>query len=267
MKSNKEKSPFPRIVYFSDERNDEFSSAKITPKKIDGSYKYKRDKGVGRVICFFLYRIVATPLAFFYLKLKFRHKIVGKEKLKAVKKGQGFFVYANHTQAIADALIPSFVSFPHKAYVIVHANNVSMPVLGALTPYMGALPLPDTQSAARSFNLAVGERIEEGRAVFIYPEAHIWPYFTGIRNFSSESFYYPVKYSTPVFCFTNTYKKRRSNKRVKIVTYIDGPFYPDKDISPLEGRQVLRDRIYEAMKIRATSSDTVLVEYRKAEEA
>ncbi len=250
----------PRIVYYTDEHNDEFSTAKITPKKIDGGYKYIRDKGFfGRLAAFFLYRVIAVPLAYVYLKIKFKHKIVGKEKLEGVGAA---FIYGNHTQAIADALIPTFISRPKKAYVIVHPNNVSMPVLGRLTPYMGALPLPDGLSAARNFNAVIRELSAKKNRIFIYPEAHIWPYFTGIRSFPSDSFSYPIKLDAPVFCFTNTYQKRKRGSRVKIVTYVDGPFYKNEELSGAACREELRLRAYECMSSRSELSDAVLVEYR-----
>ncbi len=250
----------PRTVYYTDELSDEFSSAVITPRKIDGTYKYRRDKNIlGKLTSFFLYRALAMPTAYIYLKLKFRHKIVGREKLRGIG---GAFIYGNHTQAVADALIPTFISRPRSAYVIVHPNNVSMPVLGRLTPYMGALPLPDDLRAAHNFNKTVRERIAEEKRVFIYPEAHIWPYFTGIRRFKSDSFSYPVKLGVPVFCFTNTYQKRGKKSKVKMITYIDGPFYPDESLNGFECQEELRGRVFECMKARSELSDFVLVDYK-----
>lgn len=260
----KNKQTFPRTVFYTDPQNDEFSAAKITPKPIDESYKYKRDKGPGRIVCFFWYRVVALPLATLYLKLKFRHRIIGKKKISLHKK-DGVFIYGNHTQPTADALIPTFISFPRHAYVIVHPNNVSMPFLGRVTPYMGALPLPDGLDATRNFTRVIKERIDEGKPVFIYPEAHIWPYYTGIRPFGDLSFSYPVRYGTPVYSFTNVYRKRRSPKKVRLVTYVDGPFYPDPALSPKDARKKLRDEVYASMLERSALSDRVLVEYKPAQ--
>lgn len=264
--SKKEKqSKLPAIIYYRDELQDEFSTAQIEPRRIDGSYRYDRATGFSRLIRFFWYRMVAMPVAFCYLKLKFRHKIVGRKALKKAKK-QGFFIYGNHTQIIGDALIPTFVRFPHDAYVIVHPNNVSMPYLGRVTPYMGALPLPDDMEATRNFVAIIEKRIKQNKAIFIYPEAHIWPYYTGIRPFADTSFLYPVKYKTPVFCFTNTYQKRRFSKTPRIVTYVDGPFYPDESLSPRARRKQLRDAVFACMIERSHLSDCTVIEYRKTQE-
>ena len=256
------------VIYFSDEKNDEFSSAVITAKKIDSSYRYERSGVFAALTRFFWYRVVAIPTAFFYLKLWHGHKIENTEEKKALKTlgKQGCFIYGNHTQATGDALIPTFINSLRATYVIVHPNNVSMKFLGRLTPYMGAIPLPDGLSAGRNFNAVIKKRIEQKKNIFIYPEAHIWPYYTGIRNFGDESFTYPVKYGTPVFCFTNTYQKRGISKRPRIVSYIDGPFYPDTSLPPRERRQKLRDEVHAAMLNRAELSTVDWVEYRPIEE-
>ena len=100
----------------------------------------------------------------------------------------------------------------------------------------------------------------------IYPEAHIWPYYTKIRNFPDTSFAYPAKSGTPVYCFTNTYHKRRFRAQPRIVTYIDGPFYPDME-KPLKARRKeLRDKVYRCMCRRAKLSDHEQIKYIKRED-
>ena len=247
-----------RIIYYRDELNDEFSRAKIRPRAIDGSYRYVRNP----FLSFLLYRVVATPLAFLYVKCKYCQKTVGKEKWKEIG-SSGAFLYANHTQADADPLIPNIVRFPGKVFSICHPNNVSMPVFGKLMPYVGAIPLPDGMAAYRNFTACIDRRIEEKAVVCIYPEAHIWPYYTGIRPFPDTSFVYPCRKNTPVYCFTNTYVARRFRKKPRIVTYLDGPFYPDESLPAKQRASELRNRVYRTMRERALLSDTQYVQYIK----
>ncbi len=254
-----------KIIYYTDELNDEFSLAKITPKTIDGNYKYVHDSAFKKFTHFFWYRVVATPIAFLYTKIVFHHKIIGKEVLKKYK-NKGYFIYGNHTQDIADAFIPNMLNLPKDNYVIVHPNNVSMPYLGRITPSLGALPLPDDMQAYKNFIKAIERRIDEKHAIVIYPEAHIWPYYTKIRPFGDVSFSYPVKLNTPVFCFTNTYQKRRLSKKPKIVTYIDGPFFADETLSQKERKQDLRNKVYNQMCLRAKNSNVVQIQYIKKDD-
>lgn len=254
-----------KVIYYDDELNDEFSLAQITPKKIDGSYRYIHNSFFKKLTHFFWYRVVATPVAFLYTKIVFHHKTVGGDILKKYK-NKGYFIYGNHTQDIGDAFIPNMLNFPKDNYVIVHPNNVSMPFLGKITPSLGALPLPDDMTAYRNFIDAISTRIGQKHAVVIYPEAHIWPYYTGIRPFTDVSFSYPVKLDTPVFCFTNTYQKRRLSERPRIVTYVDGPFFADSSLSDRENKRRLRDAVYRCMCERAKNSNVVCIKYIKRDE-
>lgn len=254
----------PKIIYYKNELEDEFSTALITAKTIDGGYKYEGGVSffLGKL---FFYQIIAKPLALCFMKLKFGHKVVNKQLLKEAKK-EGYFLYGNHTNDIADALIPSLTTFPKDVYVIVHPNNVSMPVLGKITPFLGALPLPDDLKAAKNFNKAINHKIEKKHCVTIYPEAHIWPYYTKIRPFKDTSFSYPIKLGAKVFCFTNTYQKRRFCKTPRIVTYVDGPFTPDSTLGIKEQRADLRNQVYNAMCEAAKQSNVEMIQYIKIEE-
>lgn len=253
-----------KVIYYEDELNDEFSLAQITPRKIDANYVYVHNSPFKRFTHFFWYRIVAMPIAFLYTKIKFHHKIVNQSVIKPYSK-KGYFIYGNHTQDIGDAFMPNMINKSKDKYMIVHPNNVSMPVLGKISPSLGALPLPDDMCAYRSFIKSIEHHIEKNHAIVIYPEAHIWPFYTKIRNFPDTSFQYPIRLDTPVFCFTNTYQKRLFSKKPKIVTYVDGPFFPNKDLSLKEQRRELRDRVYKCMCQRSENSNVVFIEYIKKE--
>ena len=254
------------VIYYSDELNDEFSTAVIEPRKIDESYIYDRHGFFRAVSRFFWYRIIATPCAFLYVKLHLHQRTVGREKLKPFRK-RGIYLYGNHTQAVGDPFTPNVFCFPQRVSFIVHPNNVSMPVLGRINPSLGAIPLPDTREAYRSFNTCIQGRIEKNGAVVIYPEAHIWPYYTKIRPFPDGSFGYPCKDGTPVFCFVNTYQKRGNKKSPRMVTYIEGPFYPDMELSLKQRRKKLRDEVYETMCRLSEHSDTEVIRYIRKENA
>lgn len=261
--SKAEKRQETPTIYYENELEDEFSTAQITPKKIDGTYDY--DGGILRKIGRgFFYWLLAVPLSFLYLKIKYHHKIVNKECLKKAK-DTGFFLYGNHTNAMADAVIPAVLCWPVGAFVIVHPNNVSMPVLGRITPSLGAIPLPDDRDAMKNFQKALEKVVNRKECVAIYPEAHIWPYYTGIRNFKDSSFRYPAQYGVPVFCFTNTYQKRKHGKTPQIVTYVEGPFYPDKEASLREQKQKLHKQVITAMKDNCKHSNVELVRYIRRE--
>ena len=201
------------------------------------------------------------PIKVGYQKIKFRLKYVGKEKLKPYKK-QGYFIYGNHTQPFADTFIPSVAVYPKRNFLIVNPENVSMKGMQTLVEMLGAIPVPGNKEAMKNFLATIEEKINKNYSITIYPEAHIWPYYTKIRPFKEVSFKYPVKLDKPVFCMTNTYQKRGKNK-AKIVTYIDGPFFPDSNLPPKERQKQLRDQVYNCMVERSKNSNVEVIKYIK----
>lgn len=109
-------------------------------------------------------------------------------------------------------------------------------------------------------------RINQKKAIMIYPEAHIWPYYTKIRPFNYQSFKYPIKYNKPIFVLTNCYQKRRFFKRPKIKTFIDSPFYPNTSLNELEAAKELRNIAYNIMSDRTSKySNYEYIKYIKIE--
>ena len=128
---------------------------------------------------------------------------------------------------------------------------------------LGGVPIPTTRRGMRGFCDAVARHAEKNHCVVIYPEAHIWPYYTKIRPFKDVSFRYPVEENKPVFCFTTTYQKRKFSKLPKVTVYIDGPFFPDENLSLKDNRKKLRDLVYETMLERSKNSTYEYVHYIK----
>lgn len=251
-----------KVIYYSDELNDEFSEKKIETKKIDKNYKYVHKNPLWNLCSYLVQNVFSVPIKNLYSSIKFKIKYIGKEKLKPYKK-QGYFIYGNHTQAFADTFITSRAVYPKRNFLIVNPANVSMKGLGTLVEMLGAIPIPTELNGMKKFMDTIKLRIEQGYSVTIYPEAHIWPYYTGIRNFKSVSFKYPVELDAPSFCMTNTYQKYGKNK-VQIVTYIDGPFFVNKDLeNKKEMQEDLRNRIYETMVERSKNSNIEVIKYVK----
>lgn len=254
-----------RVIYYEDELNDEFSTAKIEPRRIDENYKYVHKNVIWNACAFLLQNVISVPIKYLYAKIKFRTKCIGKEKLKKYKK-QGYFIYGNHTQAFADTFLISNVVFPKRNYLIVNPENVSMKFLGNVVQMLGAIPIPSNKEAMKNFLDTIEKRIKKGYSITIFPEAHIWPYYTKIRPFKSVSFKYPVKLGVPAVCMTNTYQSYGKNKdRVKIVSYIDGPFFPDEGLNLKEQQENLRNKIYDCMVERSKNSNIEIIKYKKKE--
>ena len=132
---------------------------------------------------------------------------------------------------------------------------------------LGAIPIPSEIKAMKNFLEIIEEKIKKDNSITIYPEAHIWPYYTKIRPFKAVSFKYPVKLNAPAYCITNTYQSYgKNNKKIKMVSYVDGPFYPNEALPIKERQQDLRDRVYNKMVERSKNSNVEHIKYVKLED-
>lgn len=252
-----------KTIYYEDELNDEFSKSSIEPRIIDENYKYVHKNPLWNLCSFVLQNILSVPIKILYAKIKFRIKYIGKEKIKPYK-NEGYFIYGNHTQPFADTFIPSIPMYPKRNFLIVNPVNISLKGTGILVEMLGAMPIPSNKSAMKNFLEAIKQKINKGYAITIYPEAHIWPYYTKIRPFKDVSFKYPIQLKKPAFCITNTYQSYgKNNKKIRIVSYIDGPFYPNKELTLKEQQKELRNKIYNCMEERSENSNIEHIKYIK----
>lgn len=239
--------------YYSDLLNDDFANTNIESKPLPDDFKYFHESKFYHFVANTIYFLIAKPFIFFYRKLVWRHKIIGKDKFKI--KG-GYFIYGNHTQRTADAVIPNSFSYPRRNYIIVNNDAFAIPYIKTIVSMVGGVPLSDKITHKKELLHFIKESINLDRIITIYPEAHIWPYYTKIRPFEATSFKYPAKFNSPVFAFTNCYQKKGRRKRPQIITYIDGPFYPDMNLSLNDRALKLRNEVYDAMTSRTLKYST-----------
>lgn len=244
------------VRYYTSYETDFFAAAK--DYSLPHDYKWVRNDLFSRIASVLIYS-AAIIFSNIYCRLFLHVRIKGSDKIRSIK-GTGFFVYGNHTQPVGDVFNPALVCFPKRIYTIASTANYTLPVIGKILPYLGALPVPDTLSGMKKFENAIEYRLKQNSPIIIYPEAHVWEYYTGIRPFSATSFKFPLKYDSPVFSMTTTYQRRLSGKKPRITIYIDGPFSAD-GATGKEKAQSLCDNVYQSMLIRSKESNYNYIEY------
>ena len=257
MKSNQ------KIIYYSS-LSDDFVETKNQTKTVPENYKFIRTSLFAKfsdAILFCLLKLIASFYAIFVLHLK----IKGKNKLKTYVKStkKGYYIYANHVLTYGDVYNPALYN-PIHSYYICDSSNLGIPVLGPLLPYVGALPIPDSIRGKKNLFDAISTRAKQGKAIVIYPEAHVWPYYTGIRPFETTSFSFPVRDNLPIFTATTTFQPRKNaHKKPRVTIYIDGPFYPDESLDKKSRAKNLHDKAYNALTSRAKHSTVKYIHYKK----
>lgn len=229
-----------KTVYYSDPLKDDFAGTNIKRKNVGHDFVFVHRDFWWKLISFLLYYLIAVPIVWFYTKFVMGLKIENRRALRKLRK-TGYFLYGNHTQGAADAFIPSLITFPRRCDIVCGRETVSIPVIKYIVPMVGCIPLGSTVGGCLNFAEALGDSIDAGHAVTIYPEAHIWPYCNFIRNYPSGSFMYPGRLDVPAVGFTVTYRQRRFLRGMHpdITVTVGKPVYPDEYAT----RDELRDRI------------------------
>jgi len=246
-----------KIRYYADFDEDFYQTEK--EYTLDKDYEYLPKNVIDRLWAAFIYGI-ALIISSVYCRLILGVRIVGAEKLR--KERGAYFLYGNHTQPIGDVFNPALACFPKRIHTIVSPANLYLPFIGRLIRPLGGIPLPSTLSGMKKFNQAIKTRTEQGRPIVIYPEAHLWDYYTDIRPFDESSFVYPLKFGAPAFCFTTTYQRKKKRKKPRITIYVDGPFFAEGQ-TKREKAKSLKDKVYSNMKMRSKMSDYEYFEYVK----
>ena len=252
-----------KTVIYSDPVNDDFAGTHIDTKPLPDWFLYTHTNPIWRALACFVYRGLARPIAFLFRKVWGLHRFENRQVLQEIS-GQGAYVYANHTQRVMDAFLPCQLRRKGRSYIIVGPDALSIPLIHNFLQMLGAIPLGSTIRQSRDMTQSVHDHIRRGDLVTIYPEAHIWLFYTGIRPFPAASFGYPARDGAPVYTMTSCYQKRRFGSFPKVVTYLDGPFYPDMTLSLPARKQRLRDQCHAAMAERARKYSTyAYYEYRQ----
>ena len=111
-----------RTVYYTDERNDEFSSAEIETRRIDESYRYIDPRPGWKAARFIAYRLFAMPAAFLYCKLALHARFKNRQVLRKAGK-TGCFVYGTHTQQEGAPFLPKLALYPKSVNQLLPPTN------------------------------------------------------------------------------------------------------------------------------------------------
>lgn len=258
-----------KIFYYADELNDDFAGNNIRAKKVDKKFKYVHYNPLWQLCSFIIYYLLAVPIVWFYVKVLLRVKFVNRTAVKKHKKltKKRCFMYGNHIGAI-DAFIPNLISMPTRNRIVVSADAVSIKGLKNIIQMLGGVPVPSDMSATKNYLRAI-KHYHKRNNITIYPEAHIWPYYTGVRPFVDSSFAYPVKNEAPTFAFFTAFTPPKGFlskfRKANITVFVSDAIYPDEGLSEHEKRKNLRDKVYDFMLEKSAFSTYEVYDYIKIE--
>ena len=238
-----------KIAYYSDERRDDFNEVGLKRVPVPENYKYKRTNPINNFFSAILYHGIAKPvLGLFCVCHGIRIK--GRKNLRELN-GQGAYIYSNHV-SISDVF--KFQSqvffFGRRVNILGYSDTLSMPIVRNMARALGFLPLPlkgDIKNMT-AMSDAMDFYIKKRQYVLIYPEAHIWPYYTKVRSFSNGSFNYAAKSNAPVVPVVTTWRKPLIGKTPRQTVYILEPIFPLENASFNDNKEYLHKECLKAMQ-------------------
>lgn len=236
---------------------DDFEQSADQNFQLPENYKWVRTDIISKFLSGLIYGL-AVIFGGAYCRFFLHMKVKGRKNIKGMK--GDFYIFGNHTQPVGDVFIPALCVLPKRIYTVVSTANYGIPVIGKLLPYLGALPIVNTLHGVKELNKAMEQRLNKKHPIVIYPEAHVWEYYTGIRPFPDTSFKFPVKFDKPSFAMTVTYRRAKRFKRPIMEVFLDGPFYSQGN-TVKEKTVNLHSQIYSVMQKRSENSNAEYVKY------
>lgn len=222
-------------------------------QKLAANFKWVHTNPGYRVLASVIYRLFQF-IGWCYWRLWRGVRIKNRDVLTPFRH-TGIVLYGNHTQPVGDVFMPMIVTGAHRVDTLAAPANLGVPVIGKVVP-MGALIVPTDFHQMPAFAKAIATRLNQHRAIMVYPEAHVWPYYTGIRPFSRATFHYPVAAKAPTFAVTTTYQASRWRHHPAMTVFVDGPFFPDTTLRPAQQQEQLCQQVTDQLKIRARENNT-----------
>ncbi|HBS10324.1 MAG TPA: hypothetical protein DEA28_01105 [Firmicutes bacterium] len=233
--------------FYEDSSKDDFMKTNLPRPEVPLNYKYIRNNPINVFFSNILYYLIAKPILGLYCILR-GVKVKNRKNLKEVRK-KGCFIYANHTSIFDMFDIQSLVIRGKRTYLIGYSDMTSVPIAVNICNALGYLPLPlNDFRCARKFLDSLDYYVnKKHQNVLIYPEAHVWPFYTKIRDFPSASFHYPAKLNAPVIPIVTTYRKVLFFKKPRLTINVGRVIYPKEGATIKENRDYLYNECYKQM--------------------
>ena len=240
-----------KTIYWSDELNDDFDETLGERPEVPSNYHYLRRFHVSSWLAYYFF---AKPIMGIYC-LFHGIRVKNKEVLKKLKH-TGYFLYSNHV-AITDVFKFACFAIPFKRVNIIgYSDALSLKMIRPLMRALGYLPIPSDIDNLKKMKEAIQALVNKKEIVLIYPEAHIWPYYTKIRNFKDVSFSYPAEMNKPVLPAVTIWRGK-PNKKPKQTIVFGKPIYPNPELTPLENKKYLHEECLLQMKEIASKYEQV----------
>ena len=236
------------------------------PEKTDGHYlKIYNDNGLvfdkdfpyinnSKMFKFkrFWLRIIFYAVIVWISNIRLGLRVKGRKNLKKHKEviKNGIVSCCNHIH-MWDFIGISYAIRPYKPRFLAWAKNIKG-ALGKPILLLGGVPIPENNvKGSMSFVRSIGDHLNNGGWLHIYPEGSAWEFYKPIRPFKRGVSVFACKYDKPILPMAYTYRKpgfirKVIFKQIAVLTLnIGEPIYRNPDLPKHEQELDLTTRAHQ----------------------
>ncbi len=214
--------------------------------KADENYDFY-NKSKSHKFWSFLHRIVAFLFLGLYVKIKYKVKVIGKEKLKNLK-NKPLITISNHINHLDVQMIAVLLFKTRKFNWITLESNLNYNVKSFILN-SGGIPIPTNPLLKPKFFNQMGELLKAGQILHVCPEGSLIENHDGIRPFKIGAFRFSADYNVPIFPITIQINYLGKKRKIQYVLVVSDPIYPNKDaIDKKEESNILMQKAFSIME-------------------
>lgn len=220
------------------------------PFSVGEDYDYLRRGFFKRLGSGLLTAVVSLILGVFN-RLAFGMRIDGRENLRALD-GRGAVSVCNHIHQM-DCTMARLALLPKRVYLLSLDSNFRIPVVRHIIRWLGAVPVSRDPQQIRTLFDRMGDALQAGDMVHIYPEGVLVPYDAGLRGFHNGAFRIAVDNNAPVLPMAIVQAQPRGllrliKRKPCLHLHILPPVYPSQTLARRKAIVDLHDRCRAAME-------------------
>ena len=168
------------------------------------------------------------------------NKLIEFDGVENLPKNGRFIITSNHFNPLDNLCIKKLIrkAYKDEPYIVIQATNLAAEgVIGDLFNYLNHIPVCKSASYIRGdFLKNLGETLNAGHPVLIYPEEEMWFNYRKPRPNKRGAFYFAAELDVPVLpCFVEILDTKKPDNdeffESKYVVHILPPIYPDDNKS------------------------------------
>lgn len=185
------------------------------------------------------------------------NKLIKFDGIEYLPKNGRFIITSNHFNPLDNLCIKKLIrkAYRDEPYIVIQATNLAAEgVIGDLFNYLNHIPVCKSASYIRGeFLERMGEILNAGHPVLIYPEEEMWFNYRKPRPNKRGAFYCAVELDVPILpCFVEILNTSKPDNdeffESKYIVHILPPIYPDENKSVRQNSIEMMNKDYEQKK-------------------